>query len=212
MTTLRIAKIHVPVTALGPGRRIGLWVQGCTIGCRGCISTDTWSTDTAPVDTGVVLEEIRGYLNADATLSGVTISGGEPLQQASAIADLLAGVRAIAGPLPLDVLLYTGYPWRRVQRDFRDVLGLVDAVIPEPFVAGRSPGGVWRGSNNQPLILLTDLARERFASRATTRAFQVVVEHGRLYTIGVPKPGDLDAVLSLARAKGLSIAEVSWRS
>ena len=29
-TTLELNKAHWPVTVLGPGRRIGLWVQGCT--------------------------------------------------------------------------------------------------------------------------------------------------------------------------------------
>src|ERR1043165_1857353 len=43
--TLQLNKAHWPVTVLGPGRRIGLWVQGCTIGCRGCVSQDTWPSD-----------------------------------------------------------------------------------------------------------------------------------------------------------------------
>ena len=28
-----------------PGRTSWIWVQGCTIGCRGCASQDTWPTD-----------------------------------------------------------------------------------------------------------------------------------------------------------------------
>ena len=35
-------KAHYPVTTLGPGRRIGLWLQGCTLACPGCVSRDTW--------------------------------------------------------------------------------------------------------------------------------------------------------------------------
>ncbi len=38
-------KAHFPVTVLGPGRRIGIWLQGCSIGCAGCISQDTWEAD-----------------------------------------------------------------------------------------------------------------------------------------------------------------------
>ena len=43
--TARIAlsRIHFPVTTLGPGRRIGIWFQGCSIRCPGCISMDTWA-------------------------------------------------------------------------------------------------------------------------------------------------------------------------
>ena len=45
--TLQLNKAHWPVTVLGPGRRIGLWVQGCAIHCRGCVSQDTWPADPA---------------------------------------------------------------------------------------------------------------------------------------------------------------------
>ena len=37
-----ISRLHFPVTTLGPGRRLGIWFQGCSIQCRGCISIDTW--------------------------------------------------------------------------------------------------------------------------------------------------------------------------
>ena len=42
---LQLNKAHFPVTALGPGRRIGIWVQGCSIQCPGCVSLDTWKPD-----------------------------------------------------------------------------------------------------------------------------------------------------------------------
>ncbi len=40
-------KAHFPVTVLGPGRRIGLWLQGCTIRCRGCVSQDARPADAS---------------------------------------------------------------------------------------------------------------------------------------------------------------------
>ena len=40
---IRLNKAHYPVTALGPGRRIGLWLQGCALACPGCISQDSWA-------------------------------------------------------------------------------------------------------------------------------------------------------------------------
>lgn len=39
-----LSRLHFPVTTLGPGRRIGVWFQGCSIRCAGCISRDTWET------------------------------------------------------------------------------------------------------------------------------------------------------------------------
>ena len=39
---MRLSRLHHPVTTLGPGRRAGIWFQGCTIRCPGCMSVDTW--------------------------------------------------------------------------------------------------------------------------------------------------------------------------
>src|SRR5690242_5906193 len=42
---IMVSRLHFPVTALGGGRRVGVWMQGCSIGCAGCVSRDTWSID-----------------------------------------------------------------------------------------------------------------------------------------------------------------------
>src|SRR5688572_8819093 len=73
--TLQLNKAHWPVTVLGPGRRIGLWVQGCTIGCRGCVSQDTWPSDATK---SVAIRDLIAWcrrVSAGAP-DGVTISGG----------------------------------------------------------------------------------------------------------------------------------------
>ena len=46
-TPISLSRLHFPVTTLGPGRRIGIWFQGCSIRCPGCISADTWAFRTA---------------------------------------------------------------------------------------------------------------------------------------------------------------------
>lgn len=211
MTSIRVRKVHVPVTALGPGRRVGIWLQGCSIGCRECVSQDTWADVGGQTSVDALLLEVTTALSAESTLTGVTISGGEPLEQADALQVLLSRLRKVTGP-DIDFLLYTGLTWRRVLRDHADVLALLDAVIPEPYVASLAPGQVWRGSSNQPLMLLTELAEQRYRDVPARRPFQVAVEDGRLYTIGVPGPGDLDKALAWARARGVTVGEVSWRS
>lgn len=47
---IAVNRLHWPVTVLGPGRRVGIWMQGCSIGCPGCVSRDTWPV---PVEGGV---------------------------------------------------------------------------------------------------------------------------------------------------------------
>ena len=45
--SVSISRLHFPVTTLGPGHRIGIWFQGCSIRCEGCLSMDTWAPGRA---------------------------------------------------------------------------------------------------------------------------------------------------------------------
>ncbi len=219
---IRLNKAHFPVTTLGYGRRLGLWVQGCGIGCRGCVSRDTWDprggweADAADVLAWCDARRARG-------IDGMTISGGEPFQQPRALAGLLAALDGWRRGLdrPFDVLCYSGFPLRELRRRHADILGRLDALIPEPYVeappgARASAPGRWRGSANQPLVALTPLGRARYGgdARPAERAprIQVDAEHGALWFIGIPRPGDLDKLAERARARGVVLGGVSWRA
>src|SRR5689334_9956544 len=130
---LRIARVHFPVTALGPGKRLGVWVQGCGLACPGCMSRDTWDPAGGRAAT---IADLTGLWRAAASdgATGVTVSGGEPLDQAPALAAFLARVRQDPGA---DVLVYTGYGREHAWRRAPDVLGLADAVITGPYDAAR---------------------------------------------------------------------------
>ncbi len=81
-TPLSLSRIHFPVTALGPGKRIGIWFQGCSLRCPGCISTDTWARVTENATVAAVLAASASF---GETVEGVTISGGEPSEQPAAL-------------------------------------------------------------------------------------------------------------------------------
>ncbi len=91
--TLELNKAHWPVTVLGPGRRIGLWVQGCSIHCPGCVSQDTWPKDPARA---IAVPELIAWCRkvTAGTFDGVTISGGEPFEQPAGLAALLEALVA----------------------------------------------------------------------------------------------------------------------
>ena len=42
---ISINNYKYPVTVLGPGKRIVVWTQGCSIRCKGCMSIHTWTFD-----------------------------------------------------------------------------------------------------------------------------------------------------------------------
>ena len=91
MTELALSRIHFPVTMLGPGMRIGIWFQGCSIRCSGCISLDTWASERGITSVEAVFQTMQPFLpHAD----GLTVSGGEPFDQPLALVRflLLGGV------------------------------------------------------------------------------------------------------------------------
>jgi len=216
--TLQLNKAHWPVTVLGPGRRIGLWVQGCTIGCRGCVSQDTWPGDASKA---IPVRELLAWCKRSAAggLDGVTISGGEPFEQPAGLAALLAGLHRWRDEalLDFDILCYSGYPLKTLERKHAKLLALLDAIVPEPFVESVPVTHLWRGSRNQPLVPLSERGRARYAGYIDAPAgsggkrMQAAVEGGRIWMIGIPERGDMARVETLCASRGLTLEKVSWR-
>ena len=214
---IQLNKAHWPVTVLGPGRRIGLWVQGCSIGCKGCVSQDTWPADPAKA---IAIDDLIAWCRrvTQGAFDGVTISGGEPFDQPLALGGLLKGLRAWRrkAALDFDILCYSGYPLKTLERTHPKTLALLDAIVPEPYANALPLGPVWRGSSNQPLVLLSDRGRARYAKYVSMAAdadkrMQVAVEGGRVWMIGIPERGDMARVEALCASRGLTLENVSWR-
>jgi anaerobic ribonucleoside-triphosphate reductase activating protein len=208
---LRVARIHYPVTALGPGRRLGVWAQGCGLACRGCMSRDTWDLAGGRVVTIARLAEIWRAAAGDGA-TGVTVSGGEPLDQAAPVAAFLRRVRQDTAA---DVLVYTGYEWECAWRKAPEVLRLADAVITGPYEAGRPTELIWRGSANQQLVPLTELGRQRYERyvdfETSMPPIQVGSDADGYWVVGVPRTGDLSRMERLLRGCGIAMSDVSWR-
>lgn len=77
-------------TVDGPGIRFVLFMQGCALRCQFCHNPDTWDTTTGKVMTvDEVIAEIEPFIPYyQASVGGVTFSGGEPSLQAPFLAAL----------------------------------------------------------------------------------------------------------------------------
>lgn len=205
-----LSRMHFPVTTLGPGRRIGIWFQGCSIRCQGCLAMDTWDPgDTIPVVD--VLDCMSRLVHGEDGVDGITISGGEPFDQPDGLEALLVGVGESPVLADLDVLVYSGYTLSVIERRYSHILHLLDALISGPFVSARPTKLPWRGSANQVLTCLSGRASERFDVSTPESRIQVSVEEGRVWMIGIPRLGDLDHVESSAAQRGVRLEQVSWR-
>ena len=221
---LMINRVHYPVTTLGHGTRAAIWTQGCSIGCRGCASQDTWDVDP---DRAVDATEVLRWLDGLGPLDGVTLTGGEPFDQPAALAVLLA---ALAGwrkgqPRPVDLLVYSGYPHAVLRRRAGAAAAMAgaDALITGPYVDRLNPGGRWRGSANQRVVPLSELGVARYGRYArqaepdaeeegVERRLQVASGGDRLWLVGIPRRGDLDRLDADLAARGIDSTGASWRT
>ncbi|MBQ3153879.1 MAG: pyruvate formate lyase-activating protein [Clostridia bacterium] len=78
-------------TVDGPGVRFVVFLQGCNLRCGCCHNPDTWEIGAGKLFSAEeVLQKVlrcRGYFGKD---GGITVSGGEPLLQASFVRELFA--------------------------------------------------------------------------------------------------------------------------
>ena len=185
---LHLNRCHYPVRGLGYGKRVGIWFQGCSIHCPGCIVPETWNA-SAQYEVAL-LPLLRALLPWLEDCEGVTISGGEPFDQPQALLALLVSIREL---IKGDILVYSGYSYRRLLKKHADLLGKADALISGPFVASRRhPDPTLIGSTNQRLHLFTALARARYANwTAFPRAIGIAAADDGLELAGLLRPNDL---------------------
>lgn len=212
---VRLNKAHYPVTALGYGTRIGIWLQGCSIGCRGCLSLDTWvSSPEDEVEIDALMAWCRGV--AGGPVDGVTFTGGEPFEQPEALRAMVEAFHRWRDELdvPFDRLCYSGLPERRLRRDHGELMQLFDALIPEPFVSSRPDGAIWRGSDNQPLVALSALGTERYGPfvdhHPQRPPMQLAVTEREVWYVGVPRRGDLQHLEEALENAGVHQLGPSW--
>lgn len=178
-----LARIYYPVTTLGPGRRVGIWLCGCPRCCDGCISPELQRYD---LDKEVQITDIKKMISGIAgPIDGFTISGGEPFLYPSAL-ELL--VRAMI-PFSDDILIFTGYTLEELKAQHSDavssVLEMSAAIVDGPYMKEYNNGSGLRGSTNQTLWVFK--YRERYAGIMDAgRKLQTVVYGGKVLTIGIP--------------------------
>jgi pyruvate formate lyase activating enzyme len=94
----------------GPGTRFVAFLAGCPLRCQYCHSPDTWYRRSGrPMTSTGLLAEIRRYERfLKIAGGGVTISGGEPLQQAAFTSEVLRGCKEMKLHTALDTSGFLG--------------------------------------------------------------------------------------------------------
>lgn len=148
---LRVARVTHRTTAEGPHARTAIWVQGCSIRCKGCINPHLFSARGGNL---VAPQQIVEDALA-AGDEGLTFLGGEPLDQGEAIAELAR----LAQEADLGVICFSGYAVQTIRESTHgeELLRHVDLLVDGPYVAD-SPDmdRALVGSTNQRFHHLTN--------------------------------------------------------
>ena len=210
--TLRLFRRESPVRVLGPYARAVIWVQGCHFHCPGCIVPESW--DSANGFAAPVSELAEWAVTQPADIEGITLSGGEPLNQAGVLCGLIDKIQSRRD---MGVVCYTGYTLdylrERGSLEQQALLRRIDLLIDGVYQAGLHGNLLWRGSANQRIQLLTpryaavveNLLDERGDRSAGVEA--VIDGDGTIGLAGVPfSPMFREEFLRRMSARGIRIA------
>lgn len=176
---LRVGRTLERSLANGPGERFVVWVQGCSLACLGCFNPGLQASGGRRLGVSVLARRILAVPG----LRGVTLSGGEPMEQPEAVAALLDLLRPA-----LDSVVFTGYTLAEARADARKaaVLARADLVVAGRY-RGRGEGGPWGGSTDKEIAALTGRIRPE---EAPACPFELHLRpDGSAFMTGFPPPG-----------------------
>lgn len=207
--TLRWSRFIAATRAEGPGTRAAVWVQGCSVRCPGCFNPHLWSEKGGTDDDPVALAARWIAEAKTAGSEGITLLGGEPFDQAAAMAVVAEAFRD-AG---LTVMTFTGYrqeqlrEWGAGRHDIRRLLEATDLLADGPYVADRPDRfRPWIGSTNQNLTALTPVYAETVAGLTRSGGLdRLEVRIARDGTIAVNGWADDDTLETLLGDLGVRI-------
>ena len=158
----------------GDGLRVVLWLSGCNHHCFNCQNHQTWDVNSGiPFDESAK-EELFRELDKD-YISGLTLSGGDPLHEAN-----LDGVLDLVNEFRLSfpnksIWIYSGYTWESIMNyessetdDFdyieesyidglyekrKQIISQCTVIVDGRYIdSQRDITLKWRGSMNQRVI------------------------------------------------------------
>ena len=147
---MRYAKIEYNSISNGPGIRVVLWFQGCSLHCKGCQNPETWDRDSGTPWVSSDIFKIYNELKKP-WVRGLTFSGGHPLEYYNINSCMHIAEKVKENYPDKDIWLYTGYLWE----DIKDlpIMKYIDVIVDGPYIEEqRNISLPYCGSNNQRVI------------------------------------------------------------
>lgn len=177
--TIEIACVVDETQAEGPGKRFGLWTQGCPIRCEHCCNPEYFKVGggtkvSVPALFAKIVQAQKTH-----NIEGISVLGGEPMVQAESLAELFWLIKTFTN---LTIMVYSGYVMRDIQD--KEALKYVDLLVDGPYDhAQPDTTRRWVGSKNQHQHFLTDAYDEndpQFLDETTVEIRIVKKENGKI--------------------------------
>ena len=109
----------------GPGKRLLIFLQGCSLHCKGCVNKHLWDFKCEKM---LSKEDILRICEIE-KVDGITLHGGEPLDQAKKLLEIVKALKE----KKFTVILFTGYTKKEIKDYKLKVWNLSDIVISGRF-------------------------------------------------------------------------------
>ncbi|HEY9841438.1 MAG: 4Fe-4S single cluster domain-containing protein [Candidatus Sericytochromatia bacterium] len=184
---LDLAQIVELTEVEGPGLRAAVWLQGCSIRCPGCCNPQFFHSGGTPWNIADLITHL-----AVLPVEGITLLGGEPLDQAE---PLLAFLTDFRQQTDKGIMLFSGHPWAQIQALplGPQIVTLCDLIVAGPYIAAEAPDTRrWIGSHNQTTHFITQ--RYDWLEKAwdpARRELEIHVRDGEIILNGMPFEGEI---------------------
>lgn len=184
---MHVSHIISDIENLGPGRRVGVWFCGCSKNCPSCCSPELQTCKNAVEISPEELASIVNFRAAFSGATGITLSGGDPLEQE----DIVRFLSLLNTP---DVLVFTGYSSDELRSNglFDQIKEHVAVLQCGRYIKEKDVGHPLMGSENQELIFLSPLFRKSYEAyiithSRNTKFYQI---NQKIYFTGLPGKGE----------------------
>lgn len=153
-SVLYVAGIIKSSVVDGPGIRAVLFLQGCPHHCPGCHNPETWQFQKEGTKRSI--DSVAAELAALPRVNKLTFSGGEPMEQAAALVELLDVLKE-KYDRTYHLVCYTGYTFNSLltvdNPGIQALLQRIDLLIDSPYIEELKTLDLpFRGSSNQRII------------------------------------------------------------
>lgn len=184
---MKIDRLLFPIETLGPGKRLVIWTKGCSKHCYRCANPELWDAENAREISVKELAGIIQNIHSQTPVEGLTFTGGDPLEQAEELLELLTELKDI---IP-DILVYTGYTYGELQAEWPEEMlkrleQYVSVLIDGPYIDEKNNACPLRGSDNQELYFFDKNYEAQYREYLTRgRKIQNVFMGNSLISVGI---------------------------